>query len=117
MASGQHGAGQAQLTLSHGRKYIIGVRAVTSTGRFIDAESNGFSVDASPPAISIVSIGAHATNGSVEAPLYQADNTSYTATWVVSDPESDMSEVWYYVGTYPGKTVFIVLAYSRIVYL
>ena len=117
VASGQHGAGQAQLTLSPGRKYVIGVRAVTSSGRFIEAESNGFSVDASPPAINIVSVGAHVTNGSAEAPLYQADNASYTATWVVSDPESGISDVWYYVGTYPGKTVFIFLVYLRIVLL
>ena len=88
--------------LSAGQKYVIVVRAETSAGRFLVSASNGFTVDTSPPDVSIVSVGRHPVNGSDYGTLYQAEGDSFTASWTVTDSISDIMDVWYYVGTYPG---------------
>ena len=90
------------MSLSAGIKYVIVVRAETSAGRLLEAASDGFTVDTSPPDVSIVSVGRNPVNGSVSETLYQSDDDYFTAAWTVTDTISDISDVWYYVGTYPG---------------
>ena len=101
------GEGSAQVTLSQGQRYIIDVRAVKAAGVYIVASSDGFVVDATPPEISIVSVGAHTLNESTNDTLYQSDADSYNAAWAVSDSESGVSAVYYYIGTTPGKGLHI----------
>ena len=74
-----------------------------SAGVYIVASSDGFVVDATPPEITIVSVGAHTVNESTNDTLYQSDPDWYNAAWAVSDSDSGIATVYYYIGTTPGK--------------
>ena len=108
---GGSGKGQGQVALSAGVKYYTTVRAVTGAGAVLESASDGFLVDSSAPVPTIKSIGGVALNltdkAATRAAIYQKEVDVFTASWDVSDPESGVADVWFHLGTYPGRVPFI----------
>ena len=104
---GSNGKGQGQVALSAGVKYYTTVRAVTGAGGVLESASDGFLVDVTAPVPAIKSVGGRAFNltdmVTTTAVLYQKEVDSFNAAWDVNDPESGISNVWFHLGTYPGR--------------
>ena len=95
------------MALSAGVKYYTTVRAVTGAGGMLESASDGFLVDVTAPAPVIKYVGGQALNLTdvVEAVLYQKEVDSFTAAWDVNDPESGVTNVWFHLGSYPGREI------------
>ena len=104
---GSNGKGQGQVALSAGVKYYTTVRAVTGAGGVLVSASDGFLVDVTAPVPAIKSVGGRAFNltdvVTTTAVLYQKEVDSFNAAWDVNDPESGITNVWFHLGTYPGR--------------
>jgi len=95
------------VALSAGIKYYTTVRALTGAGSVLESVSDGFLVDVTPPVPVIKSTGGVAlnlTDRATTSTIYQKEVDSFTAAWVVNDPESGVSDVWFRLGTYPGRS-------------
>ena len=104
---GGSGKGQGQVALSAGVKYYTTVRALTGAGAVLESVSDGFLVDVTAPVPVVKSTGGVALNLTARAAtstIYQKEVDSFTAAWDVSDPESGVSDVWFHLGTYPGRS-------------
>ena len=109
--SGVGGSGKchSQMALAAGVTYYTTVRALTGAGNVLEATSDGFEVDVTPPTVSISSVADTQTNASaVEhthplSVLYQDYPYSLTASWDVKDTDSGTRDVWFRIGTYPGE--------------
>ena len=104
---GGSGKGQGQVALSAGIKYYTTVRALTGAGSVLESVSDGFLVDVTAPVPVIKSTGGVAlnlTDRATTSTIYQKEVDSFTAAWVVNDPESGVSDVWFRLGTYPGRS-------------
>ncbi|XP_072034301.1 uncharacterized protein [Amphiura filiformis] len=106
-----NGKAQAHVGLGHGISYFSSVRAVTGSGEVLESSSDGFNVDQTPPDIRIQELGKHKFNPELRlneytGPLYDDDPSSITASWTVTETESAIKDIDYYVATYPfGKDV------------
>ena len=103
------GKGQSQLVLSAGESYYTSVRAVTGAGGILESTSDGFVVDVTAPSVVVTSVAATTfnTTDSQAVVLYQKESESYTAAWQVNDQESGIADVWFHLGTYPGRQAFL----------
>ena len=78
---------------------------MTGAGGVLESASDGFLVDVTAPDPVIKYVGGLALNLTDvdEAVLYQKEADSFTAAWDVNDPESGVTNVWFHLGTYPGR--------------
>ena len=99
---GGSGKGQSQLALLSHVTYYTSVRAVTRIGNVLESTSDGFVVDTTMPSLAITSIGGEPLNTSIDT-LYWREAEYFSADWATKDPESGIDDVWYQMGTYPGR--------------
>ncbi|XP_022100316.1 uncharacterized protein LOC110984425 [Acanthaster planci] len=101
------GKAQSPLPLQHGVTYYSTLRAITNGDNVLEATSNGFTVDITPPEIVITGLGQYdarvnlSLDGGVN--LYQSNTDSVDAMWDVQDGESDVTATYFYMGQYPGS--------------
>ena len=100
------------MSLSAAVKYYTTVRAVTGAGNVLESATDGILVDVTSPVAAIKSLGGillNTTDGmAVTSEVYQRESDSYTVAWTVDDPESGMTDLWFRIGTHPGKFKFPV---------
>ncbi|XP_076085507.1 uncharacterized protein LOC143056307 [Mytilus galloprovincialis] len=98
------GHAHATLPLKPETIYYSSVRGITNGGNVVQASSDGFMVDISPPTVNIdrltdkTASDQDITSGNS---LYQTTTDSLTAQWTYNDTESRIERGWYSVGTYP----------------
>ena len=68
----------------------------------LESTSDGFVVDTTMPSLAITSIGGEPLNTSIDT-LYWREAEYFSADWATKDPESGINDVWYQMGTYPGR--------------
>ncbi|XP_077996024.1 uncharacterized protein LOC144449371 [Glandiceps talaboti] len=104
---GLHGSGKAQslLPLESGIQYYTTVRALTGAGNVLEASSDGFTVDITPPSIHIETIGVIADNDTTvlntETDHYQKSLDSLIASWTILEEESEVTYTEFCYGSYP----------------
>lgn len=87
--------------LENGATYQVVVRAVNPLGLAVTAVSSGVTIDATPPSITSVVLGANAENGIHTA--LQTTRESISVAWFgVADPDSSVDAMWLAMGTWPG---------------
>ena len=84
------------------RRYYTSVRAITRVGNVLESHSDGFVVDTTDPSLAITSVGGEPLNSSVDV-MFWIEPEYFSAAWVAGDPESGVEDVWYHMGTYPGR--------------
>ncbi|XP_076076023.1 uncharacterized protein LOC143046845 [Mytilus galloprovincialis] len=97
------GFAQANLQLKPEiKKYYSSVRAVTNDGNVLEAVSDGFTVDTTPPVVTLDRLtDKDATELEDGSSIYQKTVDSLSALWHYSDEESGIQRAWFSVGTYP----------------
>lgn len=85
------------LTLSHGKKYYITVRAQNAKGDTIMSSSDGIIVDRTPPIGKSVQIEP----SSGKETLFLTSPSAPVITWSMDDPESGMSDFFVDIGSFP----------------
>ena len=85
------------LTLEHGKKYYVTVRAENSQGENVSSSSDGVVVDRSPPIAKSIQIAPTSGKGT----LYVRSLSAPVVTWSIDDPESGMSHFLVGVGSFP----------------
>ncbi|KAK3104702.1 hypothetical protein FSP39_008103 [Pinctada imbricata] len=98
------GYAHMNLALQANQTYYTSIRAVTNNGDVIQANSDGFIVDQSPPEIVFDSLSGYNTmeyNITPSSQIYVVSEDSLTASWHYNDTESEVVRAWYAVGTYP----------------
>ncbi|ESO82597.1 hypothetical protein LOTGIDRAFT_236952 [Lottia gigantea] len=97
------GYGQAILPQESGVKYYATVRGISNIGNVLESTSDGFTVDISPPSITVQSLSEVSEKMKLEPgmKIYQAEVDSISADWLVQDLESNVTKMFYSVGTYP----------------
>ncbi|CAG2193139.1 unnamed protein product [Mytilus edulis] len=98
------GYAQANLDLKSGVTYYSTVRAITNVGSVLESVSDGFTVDTSPPIISLDRLtdkSSTDTNIGAGSTLYEKSADTLFASWHYNDTESSIRRAWYSVGTYP----------------
>ncbi|KAK3609657.1 hypothetical protein CHS0354_035942 [Potamilus streckersoni] len=105
------GYAQAVLPLKPGQSYFTSVRAITNAGNVLASSSNGFTVDQTPPTVSLLrfaDIDNTEANLTTGFGLYQFSVDSLSGTWSYYDKDlldantlDNIAETWYAVGTYP----------------
>ncbi|OPL20593.1 hypothetical protein AM593_04880, partial [Mytilus galloprovincialis] len=96
------GFAQANVQLKPEIKYYSSVRAVTNDGNVLEAVSDGFTVDTSPPVVTLDRLtDRDASEIEDGSSIYQKTVDSLSALWHYSDEESGVQRAWFSVGTYP----------------
>lgn len=85
------------LTLVHGKKYYVTVRAQNSNGENVSSSSDGVIVDRTPPIGKSVRIAPTTGKGT----LYVTTPSAPVVTWSIDDPESGVSHFLVGVGSFP----------------
>ena len=85
------------LTLEHGKKYFVTVRAHNSRGEHVSSSSDGVVVDRTPPVGKSVKIAPTTGKGT----LYVTSPSAPVVTWSIDDPESGLSHFLVGVGSFP----------------
>ncbi|KAJ7389340.1 hypothetical protein OS493_032197 [Desmophyllum pertusum] len=85
------------LTLAHGKKYYVTVRAENSRGEHISSSSDGVVVDRTPPVGKSLQISPTTGKGI----LYVTTPSSPVVTWSIDDAESGISHFLIGVGSFP----------------
>ena len=85
------------LTLEHGKKYYVTVRAENNRGEHVSSSSDGVVVDRTPPEGKSLQISPTTGTGT----LYVTTPSSPVVTWLIDDPESGMSHFLVGVGSFP----------------
>ena len=93
------------LTLEHGRKYYVTIRAENSQGEHVSSSSDGVVVDRTPPVGKSIQIAPATGKGT----LYVSSQSAPVVTWSVDDPESGMSHFVIGVGSFPYQDDLLVL--------
>ena len=83
-------------------QYYTSVRAITRVGNVLESHSDGFVVDTTAPSLVITSVGGEPLNSSVDV-MFWIEPEYFSAAWEAGDPESGVEDVWYHMGTYPGR--------------
>ena len=84
------------LTLEHGKKYYVTVRAENYRGEHVSASSDGVVVDRTPPIGKSLQISPTTGKGS----LYVNAPSAPVVTWSIDDPESGISHFLVGVGSF-----------------
>ena len=84
------------------QRYYTSVRAITRVGNVLESHSDGFVVDTTAPSLTITSVGGEPLNSSVDV-MYWIEPEYFSAAWEAGDTESGIGDVWYHMGTYPGR--------------
>ena len=92
------------LTLEHGKKYYVSVRAENSQGEHVSSSSDGVVVDRTPPVGKSIEIAPATGKGT----LYVTSLSAPVVTWSVDDPESGMSHFLIGVGSFPYEDDLLV---------
>ena len=91
-----------ELNKIQSEELFITVRGITGCGDILESTSNGFVIDASPPAIDILQTGQKAVENITSDSIYQNEQT-FSSTWTVSEESGEaISHVTATVGSYPG---------------
>ena len=85
------------LTLLHGKKYYVTVKAENSRGESVSSSSDGVVVDRTPPIGKAVQVSP----ASGKQTLYVTSPSAPVVTWSMDDPESGMSHFLVGVGSFP----------------
>ncbi|XP_015767122.1 PREDICTED: uncharacterized protein LOC107345883, partial [Acropora digitifera] len=85
------------LTLEHGKKYYVTVKAENSQGENVSSSSDGVVVDRTPPVAKSIHIAPTSGKGT----LYVRSPSPPVVTWSIDDPESGMSHLLVGVGSFP----------------
>ena len=85
------------LTLEHGKKYYVIVRAENNRGEHVTSLSDGVVVDRTPPVGKSLQVSPTTGKGT----LYVTTPSSPVVTWSLDDPESGMSHFLLGVGSFP----------------
>jgi C1A family cysteine protease len=95
------GVTRTGLGLTNGATYYFSVKAVNGSGLASSpADSNGQTVDVTPPA-DVASV----YDGTGSDASFAASTTTLSANWTPSsDPQSGVASYWYAIGTTPGGT-------------
>ena len=96
------------LTLSHGTKYYVTVKAENSRGETVSSTSDGVLVDRTPPIGQSIQIAPAAG----KATLYVTSPSAPVVTWSIEDPESGMKYFMVGVGSFPHQDD--VMPFNRI---
>ncbi|KAI0217501.1 hypothetical protein LSAT2_030719 [Lamellibrachia satsuma] len=81
--------------------YYLTVKAVTGSGRSVTATSRGIYLDVTPPVIQMMYHVDLAWSQS-EPSAFQGDNSSMALYFEVVDPESEVVDTWWAIGSTPG---------------
>ena len=84
------------LTLEHGKKYYVTVRAENNRGEHVSASSDGVVIDRTPPLGKSIQISPTTGKGS----LYVNTPSAPVVTWSIDDPESGLSHFFVGVGSF-----------------
>ncbi|KAL3873866.1 hypothetical protein ACJMK2_036950, partial [Sinanodonta woodiana] len=103
-----HGYTHTNLPLDHGVTYYTSVRAITNEGNVLEAVTDGFKVDVTPPNIYLDRLSEQQMAGKSFGTIYQQSTDTLTAAWHFNDTEildpkvlDNIEATWYEVGTYP----------------
>ncbi|XP_068740821.1 uncharacterized protein [Montipora capricornis] len=92
------------LTLEHGRKYYVTIRAENSQGEHVRSSSDGVVVDRTPPVGKSIQIAPATGKGT----LYVTSQSAPVVTWSVHDPESGMGHFLICVGSFAYQDDLLV---------
>ncbi len=91
-----------ELNKIQSEELFITVRGITGCGDILESTSNGFVIDASPPAIDILQTSQKAVENITSDSIYQNEQT-FSSAWTVSEDSGEaISHVTATVGSYPG---------------
>ena len=96
------------LTLSHGTRYYVTVKAENSRGETVSSTSDGVLVDRTPPIGQFIQIAPAAG----KATLYVTSPSAPVVTWSIEDPESGIKYFMVGVGSFPHQDD--VMPFNRI---
>lgn len=83
------------------------MRAITGAGNVLDSGSNGFTLDVSPPEVSIDGVGIMSVNETGDPVTLRATyqtSESMAASWTVGEEESVVMTSMFFVGSDPGTS-------------
>ncbi len=81
--------------------YYLTVRAITASGQMATSSSNGVTIDTSPPELASPIEHFDVSFPQMEATIFQGSESTISARWRFSDPESGVVEHRWAIGTYP----------------
>ncbi len=85
------------LTLSHGKKYYVTVKAENTRGDTVISSSDGVVIDRTPPISKSIKISP----SSGKETLFLTSPSAPVVTWSIDDPESGISHFFISVGSFP----------------
>jgi len=85
------------LTLSHGKKYYVTVKAKNARGDTVMSSSDGVIIDRTPPVAKSIQIAP----SSGKETLFLTSPSAPVVTWSIDDPESGISHFVVHVGSFP----------------
>lgn len=88
------------LTLLHGKKYYVTVKAENVRGDTVMSSSDGVIIDRTPPVAKSIQISP----SSGEETLFLTSPSAPVVTWSIDDPESGISHFIVHVGSFPFKS-------------
>ena len=88
------------LTLSHGKKYYVSVRAENTRGDIVMSCSDGVLVDRTPP----IGKSLQISPSSGKETLFLPSPSPPVVTWSIDDPESGISHFLVSVGSFPFQS-------------
>ena len=88
------------LTLSHGKKYYVTVKAENTRGDTVLSSSDGVVIDRTPP----VAKSIHISPSSGKETLFLTSPSAPVVTWSIDDPESGISHFFISVGSFPFQS-------------
>ena len=91
------------LTLLHGKKYFVTVKAENTRGDTVMSSSDGVVIDRNPP----VSKSIHISPSSGKETLFLTSPSAPVVTWSIDDPESGISHFLVSVGSFPFQSDLI----------
>ena len=88
------------LTLSHGKKYYVTVKAENARGDTVMSSSDGVIIDRTPPVAKSIQISPSSGKGT----LFLTSPSAPVVTWSIDDPESGISHFIVHVGSLQFKS-------------
>ncbi|KAL9987460.1 hypothetical protein ACROYT_G001773 [Oculina patagonica] len=91
------------LTLTHGKKYYVSVKAENTRGDTVVSSSDGVVIDRTPPIAKSIQISP----SSGKDTLFLTSPSAPVVTWSIDDPESGISHFFVSVGSIPFQSDLI----------
>ena len=88
------------LTLTHGKKYYVTVKAENTRGDTVMSSSDGVVIDRTPP----IPKSIHIAPSSGKETLFLTSLSAPVVTWSIDDPESGISHFILSVGSFPFQS-------------